>query len=671
MIMSRPTRRPTPAFTLDALEVRRAFNVAPVAAPYGAAPRAIGLDALQASAPTITGAGQTIAIVDTGIDYTNASLGGGFGAGHKVVAGYDFVDNDADPMDTDGHGTAVAGVAAASRFESGGFAYQGVAPDARLVALRIAAEPTNVSLGRIMQALDWVLNNAQAYGITVVNLSFGFGTFDGEHAESTLNDDLGALRERGIAFVASSGNNGLANGPGITYPAADATAFSVGSINTSGGISEFTQRATNLDLLAVGENVVSTKRGGGYDSFFGTSFASPAVAGAIALLRQVDASFALGDVRSMFRASSPANRDGDDEAGQTTGYDFQQLNVDRTVRLALQRKAGTVADQQAIGAHGSFNRLVYDGEGVAHVVYFDDAEQTMRYATRSLDGQWSTPISIDPSVPGAGTEFSLRLDRYGRPRVAYLDSPNGDLKFARFDDAAWTVQTLDSKGVTGLSPSLAIASDDTMYVAYLRKTAFDLRVMSLRPSDGGEWHRETIDTQGSVGWGSTIALDAAGRPAIAYGDVTLARLKLARLLADETWSFETIEQNVKSATYLSLAFDALDHPRLSYYAVDAADLKFAAYDGDEWTAQKVSTRGATGLYTNLRIDDDGSASILYWDKRTNAILEANGAGTGRARWSLSRVISNGGKYLSASESTTDDVWTYAASAAGRLIFATL
>jgi len=65
---------------------------------------------------SVTGAGVKIAVIDTGIDYTHPALGGGFGPGFKVKGGFDFVDNDADPMDTFGHGTNVSGVIAADPF---------------------------------------------------------------------------------------------------------------------------------------------------------------------------------------------------------------------------------------------------------------------------------------------------------------------------------------------------------------------------------------------------------------------------------------------------------------------------------------------------------------------------------------------------------------------------
>src|SRR5437588_1224518 len=82
------------------------------------------------------GRGVTVAVIDTGIDYMHPALGGGFGPGYKVKGGFDFVDNDADPMDTFGHGTNVAGIIAADPFMVNGEQYSGIAPDASLVALR-------------------------------------------------------------------------------------------------------------------------------------------------------------------------------------------------------------------------------------------------------------------------------------------------------------------------------------------------------------------------------------------------------------------------------------------------------------------------------------------------------------------------------------------------------
>src|SRR6476619_6453257 len=73
----------------------------------------IWLDALQSAYP-YRGDGYTVAILDTGIDYNHPDLGGGFGPGHRVVDGYDFINNDANPMDDNGHGTHLAGIIGSS-----------------------------------------------------------------------------------------------------------------------------------------------------------------------------------------------------------------------------------------------------------------------------------------------------------------------------------------------------------------------------------------------------------------------------------------------------------------------------------------------------------------------------------------------------------------------------
>src|SRR5882672_3579603 len=95
--------------------------------PWGAFPKLIKQDAAISHYPSINGAGESVAIIDSGVDYMHPALGGGFGPGFKVVAGYDFVDNDSDPMDPDGHGTGIAGIIAGTDFFSHGSRYTGLA----------------------------------------------------------------------------------------------------------------------------------------------------------------------------------------------------------------------------------------------------------------------------------------------------------------------------------------------------------------------------------------------------------------------------------------------------------------------------------------------------------------------------------------------------------------
>src|SRR5256714_8671138 len=271
------------AARIETLECRRLLAV-----NWGGIPKLIHQDTEAAQHPEINGFGQTVAVIDTGIDYTHPFLGGGFGPGYKVVGGYDFVDDDADPMDTYGHGTEVAGVIAASGFNFNGARYSGVAPGCKLVALRVDAANDPVPDERIEKALRWVIDNQATFNIVAVNISFGSGHFGGTHT-SSYSDELATLASRNVFVAAASGNGGVDQPFGIEYPAADPNVFSVGAVDRFDVITEYTERGTNLDLLAPGDDVPTTTLGpDDFDSVSGTSFATPFVAGTIALLRQAN-----------------------------------------------------------------------------------------------------------------------------------------------------------------------------------------------------------------------------------------------------------------------------------------------------------------------------------------------------------------------------------------------
>ncbi|PSL05864.1 subtilase family protein [Haloactinopolyspora alba] len=154
------------------------------------------------------GAGTTVAVLDSGIDYTNPSLGGAFGPGNKVVAGHDYVNGDADPMDDNGHGTHVAGIIA------GDGDVTGVAPDARLTAYKVLDAGGGGYESDVIAGLEDAVDPANPHRADVVNLSLG-SPGDG-------TDPIGlaatAATEAGVVVVAAAGNAG----PGahtVTSPA--------------------------------------------------------------------------------------------------------------------------------------------------------------------------------------------------------------------------------------------------------------------------------------------------------------------------------------------------------------------------------------------------------------------------------------------------------------------
>ena len=236
----------------------------------------------------VTGSGISMAIIDTGIDYTHPDLGGCLGPGCRVAGGYDFVNQDGDPTDDHGHGTHVAGIAAAN----GGM--RGVAPDANLVAYKVLNVLGKGYQSNVIAALEMAVNPdgnpITPDGAQVINLSLGNSLAHPDDPQAQAADLAAQL---GAVVVAAAGNRGPAQDT-IYSPAIARQAIAVGSVSKTDQLSEFSSRGFTYpvrmikpEILAPGEAILSTALGGGYEQKSGTSMATPHVAGAAALLRQL------------------------------------------------------------------------------------------------------------------------------------------------------------------------------------------------------------------------------------------------------------------------------------------------------------------------------------------------------------------------------------------------
>jgi len=167
----------------------------------------------------VTGVGVKVAVLDTGVNYSLPALGGGFGPGHKVAGGYDFVDNDPDPMDLDGHGTAVAAIIAGKDDN-----ILGVAPDAMILAYRVITSEGQTTTSKIIRALE----KAAGEGASVVNLSFG-----GSGLQASLGIAIRNLVDSNIVVVAAAGNSGP-KAESIEFPSSLNYAICVGASSNLG-----------------------------------------------------------------------------------------------------------------------------------------------------------------------------------------------------------------------------------------------------------------------------------------------------------------------------------------------------------------------------------------------------------------------------------------------------
>ena len=254
------------------------------------------------------GAGQTVVVIDSGIAWDHYALGGGYGEDYRVVGGWDFTENDADPYD-DGpagsHGTHVAGIVGASN----GGNDDGVATGVDLVGLRVFDDAGNGYFSWVESALSWVHANKDSFNnpITAVNLSLGTEwNSDSVPAWAMLEEEFAALEADGIFVSVSAGNSFQNfNTPGVSYPAASDHVIPVMSLDSNGQLSYFSQRA-EYAIAAPGRWITSTVpdyAAGDADtitddwaSMSGTSMAAPYIAGASVLVREAMEFVGMADI---------------------------------------------------------------------------------------------------------------------------------------------------------------------------------------------------------------------------------------------------------------------------------------------------------------------------------------------------------------------------------------
>ncbi|MBT9612322.1 MAG: S8 family serine peptidase [Burkholderiales bacterium] len=281
------------------------------------------VDAVNAWNAGHTGAGQVVAVLDTGVDtahpflsgkavaeacFSNAPVGyaglcpNGQSSQIGAGAGVNCPNYNAGCY----HGTHVAGIAVGKRGVLGADA-GGMAPGASLIPIQVFVEDCtggtcdlSAFTSDLVLALDHVHSLRNTYSIAAVNLSLGGAPTASpcDNASPSMTASINSLRAANIATVIATGNDG--NATQVSFPACISSAISVGSTTKQNVVSSFSNGGTAVELFAPGSSIYSSLPGGEYGNLSGTSMATPHVAGAWATVRSARPLAQVSDVLNAF-----------------------------------------------------------------------------------------------------------------------------------------------------------------------------------------------------------------------------------------------------------------------------------------------------------------------------------------------------------------------------------
>lgn len=460
------------------------------------------------------GAGQTIVVIDTGVDRQHPFFGG------RIIHEACFSSSDGDStfsLCPNGqstqfgagagdacsiggcyHGTHVAGIAAGD-----GSTFDGIAPAANIISIQIAHGENNLlacmsfeacaipGVGDLLSALDYVYTIRNSYTIAAVNMSLGGGKFTSQcdTAEPHFRDIFALLRAAGIAPIAGTGNDSYTDG--ISIPACVSNVISVGATSdVADTVASYSNSMSGVDLLAPGSNITSSMPGGSFASLDGTSMATPHVAGAWAVLRDAKPSASIEEILAALQHTGPLVTD------SRNSVRAPRIQVDAAANALV---AGTVPTVGAV----YINEVQMHGTQAVELYNFGASAVNLtgwRLASYGTGGA----VERDYTIPtftlnagayvtllrGTGTDTATMLymgnytTTWASGGAALLRNGNVGIDFVR-----WSSSTLVpplATGFTGTTPALP-STGRTLGRDHLREDSDDSRDWSAQnPSLGAQ-----------------------------------------------------------------------------------------------------------------------------------------------------------------------------------------
>ncbi len=303
---------------------------------------------------SLNGEGVGVCHLDTGINYNLPELA------HAYAGGYDFVNNDPDPFDDNGHGTITAGV-----LVSNDPLERGVSPQVRLYAIKVLNSTGFGFSSSVSAGINWCLQNKDLLNISVISASIAtFETYNQANHPGYSEVALQAAYNANLPVVACTGNTG--NLSGVAYPAVSPYVISVSGVYDSNigqfnyqfpgsnfscsdqttsadQIPCFANRADFVEILAPASIITTTSWFGGLMDISGTSVASPHVAGTIALMKERNPQMTIPQIKNILLNTGLNVYD------NQTGLTFKRINALEAVKsVPYLTKVGTLAQGNTI-----------------------------------------------------------------------------------------------------------------------------------------------------------------------------------------------------------------------------------------------------------------------------------------------------------------------------------
>jgi len=264
-----------------------------------------------------------VAVLDTGIDTDHLEFAG------RLLPGFDFVNDDADPESTNPHGSKVTGLLAANADNA--FAIAGVDHAARILPVKILSDDNTGDTFDLAEGLIFAADS----GADVISMSLE----DYPLASPTLNDALQYARDAGAVLVAAAGNGGI-DSANYSGPGASPLTISVGATDSQDARASYSGTGSTLDLVAPGHAVATVRHGSsrdGLDLGGGTSSATPIVAGIASLILSVDGSLGHDEVLDILiqSAEDQVGPPAEDTPGRDDFFGHGRVNLNDALALAL------------------------------------------------------------------------------------------------------------------------------------------------------------------------------------------------------------------------------------------------------------------------------------------------------------------------------------------------